>query len=84
MPYRRLFQVLSLVASLAHPMIALADTKPPLDLIELLGEMADYEPLLETALAELEMKKQTQQDNSKKQNPASDSNGTTIVGGSKK
>lgn len=47
---------LALLMSLSQSATALADTNPPLDLIELLGEMDDEDTMLEIALAELVQK----------------------------
>lgn len=51
----RIYSLLMLI-SLVYSHHALAENNPPLDLIELLGEMGDDDNMLELALAELAQK----------------------------
>ncbi|MDO9233612.1 MAG: hypothetical protein Q8N02_04215 [Methylotenera sp.] len=74
----------ALLILLSHTNTALADTHPPLDLIELLGEMGDEDNMLEIALAELEQKRPTQPSHGNKQNHSQDSDKAAPAGGSKK
>lgn len=64
---------------------ALAETNPPLDLIELLGEMGDDENMLEIALSELRQNKsESQETHDNKQSNKQNSDTATPAGGGKK
>lgn len=66
---------------LSYTGYVLAEINPPLDLIELLGEMGDDENMLEIALSELRKStSESQKNHDNKQN----SDVATPVGGSKK
>lgn len=70
-----------LIMQLTYTGYAVAETNPPLDLIELLGEMGDDGNMLEIALSELlQSTSEAEETNDIKQK----SDKTTPVGGGKK
>ena len=76
---------LLLMIPLTYTSHLMAETNPPIDLIELLGEMGDDENMLEIALSELQQStSQPQQSQDNKQNHKQNSEIATSVGGGKK
>ncbi|WP_036302955.1 hypothetical protein [Methylotenera sp. L2L1] len=89
MPFKLSSYSLLLLSALSYNTPALAESTPPLDLIELLGEIDD-DSMLEAALTELEQKQAKPQrinavkTNTVKQNNKQNSDMAAPAGGNKK
>ena len=84
MPFKLSSYSLLLITALSYTAPALSESSPPLDFIELLGEMDD-DGMLEAALAELAQKQTNpQKTNTVKQSNKQQADMAAPVGGSKK
>jgi len=84
MPFKLSGYSLLLITALSYTAPALAESSPPLDFIEMLGEMDD-DGMLEAALAELAHKQTNpQKTNTVKQSTKQNTDMAAPAGGSKK